>query len=225
MSNRSTETAPLGGSAPLDCDVEVSVEHPRPLIAITAAKALAEELSQWAFEREKVLIKLDIRAARQARTVARSLVDAVSSFFVREVDREPPSEAWEPVSMLLAEAHALLSGEVERARHSTAPPTSGTNLIDEERRDDARVPSERVTARPPGPGALLSSPPVTVRERQKSDDEITPPGGMDAALIADSQALANFKDLFDEEEELTRPGLPKDVVEKYLHGLKPRKIG
>ncbi len=75
---------------------------------IDAVEELASELDDFAFERERVLAKLDIRAAAQARRTAHELRFVVAS--IPLVSTESREDGFEKLGELLGRAHALLEG-------------------------------------------------------------------------------------------------------------------
>ncbi len=78
--------------------------------AIDAVEDLAVELEAFAFERERVLAKLDIRSAAQARRTARDLRVTVA-LLPRDADQAAHDERFDALGELLGRAHTLLEGE------------------------------------------------------------------------------------------------------------------
>lgn len=98
--------------------------------------ALAAELTEWAFQREKVLEKLDLRGARRARKAVHEL----KSFARAALEKGCVEEA--VVSPLLEEAHLILCGplatEDAEVPDSTPPPES---LVSAVRRITRKMPA------------------------------------------------------------------------------------
>ena len=92
---------------------------------------LADQLDEFAFQRERVLDKLDIRSAKLARTLAMELRA------LRRALGSQPSNLDEPATrsgvlafrQLKVQARDLLAGKVVREIIST-PPTSGERDLD-----------------------------------------------------------------------------------------------
>ena len=69
-----------------DC-VVTATERVGQEVVRECVDALVEELSAWAFQREKVLAKLDLRGARRARSVQLSIAHT-SRLAAHELDLE-----------------------------------------------------------------------------------------------------------------------------------------
>lgn len=89
-----------------------------------AVDELAEELENFAFERERILVKLDIRAAGVARRIARELRVVLRGLAVAS-DRAAHDAVHETLGALLDEAHRLLEDVQPAAPRASAPPVSG----------------------------------------------------------------------------------------------------
>lgn len=139
---------------------------------LDAVEELAAELETFAFERERVLAKLDIRAAAQARRTARDIRLVASRIAGAADDGVPISDqaardvGFEQLGELLGRAHTILEGErheapgrpspgdppmpSSRAAKTTPPPTSD---IRENSRDDFELDYEELGATMPGDAA------------------------------------------------------------------------
>lgn len=111
--------------------------------AIDAVEELAVELETFAFERERVLAKLDIRGATSARRTARELRLVVTRA-AHIADPSKREEMSSSLGELLGRAHTLLEGEPavpsirgegdppmpsSQAAKSMSPPTSDVRKI------------------------------------------------------------------------------------------------
>jgi hypothetical protein len=116
-----------------------------------AVEELAEELETFAFERERVLVKLDIRAAAHARRTARELRLGVARLPLA-ADSAARETSLELIGDLLGRAHTILEG----ARHE-APGRP--------REGDPPMPSSR--------DAKTTPPPISdIRENSRDDFEL-----------------------------------------------------
>lgn len=90
------------------------------------ARSWAAELEQWAFVRERVLHKLDIRAARTARGLAAELRDANAEVEEGRALRDDVvvGEGLERMARLRREALALI--EEDAATHASAKAAAAT---------------------------------------------------------------------------------------------------
>lgn len=113
---------------------------------------LAEELESFAFERERVLAKLDIRAANTARRLARELRLVLRGLAVAENDEDGRDSALATLGSLLEEAHRVLDDVATHAAtgsRSTAAPAArddvsprGDVAPDHAGADDLAAPAE-----------------------------------------------------------------------------------
>lgn len=107
----------------------VSVAKPSDEEASELVGQLAEELERFAFERERVLAKLDIRAANLARRIGRELRVVLRGLALATTD-EGRDGVMATLGGLLVEAHRLLEdvpADQEDADH--APQESGERPI------------------------------------------------------------------------------------------------
>lgn len=138
--------------------VEVTVEALSPHAVRELVEVLTAELNAWAFQREKVLEKLDLRGARRARKAVTDL----KSFVRASLEKGRVDEL--AVAPLLEEAHLILCGPLATDEadvpDSTPPPES---LVSTVRRITRKVP------------AIVP---------MYGDDEPTLPGHRRAALVS-----------------------------------------
>jgi hypothetical protein len=166
-----------------------------------AMGCLNDELTDWALLREKVLDKLDLKAARRARQL---------SFQLRSMASQPEDlgETEEELADLLEACHALLEQRADFAIDSTPPPDSGIvecvplsdglPLLNEEDRDpEETAPGTRLAA---GYLRAQGHRRVTVPRQPKL-----------TSLVFDDD---------DHELEATRSGVPSQVMESYLAGIR-----
>jgi len=167
---------------------------------------LNDELTDWALLREKVLDKLDLKAARRARQL---------SFQLRSLASQPDDvgESEDDLADLLDACHALLEQRAELACESTPPPDSGvvecsalsdglTLLHEEEHDPEETAPGTRLAA-----GYLRSQ-----RHRRAT----VPRAPAVTSLVFDDD---------DREFEATRSGVPSQVMESYLAGIRSGSDG
>lgn len=124
---------------------------------------LAAELESFAFERERVLAKLDIRAAQLARRIAREVRVVLRGLPVATDDASRES-VLETLGQLLVEAHQLLEG-AEATVADDLQAQSGERPI-AELGDEAR---RAIQARPTRP-ALETVPSVVVAGDEDDED-------------------------------------------------------
>ncbi|MFO0616091.1 MAG: hypothetical protein U0414_26085 [Polyangiaceae bacterium] len=110
-----------------DC-VVTATERVGQEVVRECVDALVEELSAWAFQREKVLAKLDLRGARRARKAA-------SALRMLHYVLEDGAAFEDAVATILGECHALLesTGEAEAGAAPTSQPPpeqSGRRSLD-----------------------------------------------------------------------------------------------
>lgn len=98
--------------------------------------ALVKELESFAFERERVLAKLDIRSAQLARRIAREVRVVLRGLAVC-TDESARASVLETLGDLLGEAHRLLEGELATLQEEESRTQTGERPI-EELRDAAR---------------------------------------------------------------------------------------
>ncbi len=123
----------------------------------TLVGGLAGELESFAFERERVLAKLDIRAAGLARRIARELRVVLRGLPLATSD-ESRDGVMATLGGLLEEAHRLLENRPEEREHAaepqeeTEPREENVQESGERRRTDLRDPAmplrETVNAMP-----------------------------------------------------------------------------
>lgn len=148
-----------------------------------AVEELASELETFAFERERVLAKLDIRAAAHARRTARELRLVVTCLPLAD-GAETREGGFAKLGELLGRAHALLEGV-------------GLDAVVNERLD---APGRRADGDPPMPASrdAKSTPAPTSDIRKNSRTELeldyenlgaTLPGEVDPALAGHDEDL------------------------------------
>lgn len=130
-----------------------------PLAMRELVDALALELTEFAFQREKVLEKLDVRAARRARRAATEL----RSFMRSALESGHADES--AVSPILEECHLILSGAT--TAESELLPSVATSPVSEVRRITRKMQATAPTIAP-----------------MYGEDEPTLPGHRRAALVS-----------------------------------------
>lgn len=147
---------------------------------------LAEELENFAFERERVLAKLDIRAAGLARRIARELRVVLRGLAVAS-DREAHEGVHETLGGLLEEAHRLLEGVHPTAVHAQ-PLASGSM--------------------PPAADASSRPPPSTGEDMSPAEDA---PSADDVPLESGTRPIDGDDDVFARNTalDLETTGLPR----------------
>ncbi|MFO0613282.1 MAG: hypothetical protein U0414_11865 [Polyangiaceae bacterium] len=113
-------------------DVEPTVETDTlaPLAMRELVEALVGELTEWAFAREKVLEKLDLRAARRARALVLELRGFMRAALEGRVDEHR-------IATILDGCHQLLSGTVSRDSDAPLP----ASVVSAVRRITQRMPA------------------------------------------------------------------------------------
>jgi len=109
----------------------LSITTPSDPEATDLVEDLAEELESFAFERERVLVKLDIRSATLARRIAREM-RVVLRGLPLATDDGGHDAVMATVGGLLEEAHRLLEGEAVAPSDAEEPQAkSGERLLAE----------------------------------------------------------------------------------------------
>ncbi len=125
---------------------------------VDAVEELAVELESFAFERERVLAKLDIRTAAHARRTAREL-RLVATRIPVSVDVSAREDGFAKLGELLGRAHTLLEGERFEV---PGRPAEG----------DPPMPSSRDAKTTPPPISDVRETPMSQREMGRSELEL-----------------------------------------------------